>query len=203
VHRAMAAAILAALLTGGCSTARSHWNGPFTYPHPYHISSFIRGMVVVGGIYDIMVPDFHNYSGSSVRVVSVRLVSPHGPGIRILGAWAYPYSRLTHHGTAVIDEGNLTKDCPESFAQHPVADVVVAPRSNTNWYVVIALVFLRPGQTYHLGVARVDYVTGGQSGWQYYRLPNAWLHTFPKGAIPNLYQPEVCGKNARKSRPPS
>ncbi len=193
MRRALAAAIVAALQLTGCSAAGSPWSGPFTPPQGLsRASSWVSGPVATGGIYDIMVRDFRNYSGSPVRVLSVRLVSPHGPGIQVLGARAYPYSRLTLNGTASIDEGDLAKGCPEVFVQHPVTDVVVPPRSNTTWYIVIALVFHIPGRSYHFGVVRVDYLTGGKRGWQYDWLTNARLHTVPKGAIPHLYQPEVC-----------
>jgi hypothetical protein len=187
----MIAAIVIGVTVTGCSSARSHWSGPFNDPHaPSRILSFIRGHVAVGGIYDIMVPDFRNYSGSTVRVTSVRLVSPRND-VQVLGARAYPYSRI-HGGTAVIDEGDLAKGCPGYYVQQPITDVVVKPKSISNWYVVIALKFLKPGNAYHFGVARIGYVTGGKEGWQYYRLPNAYLRTVSKRAYPQLYSPNVC-----------
>jgi hypothetical protein len=146
--------------------------------------------VAVGGIYDIMVPDFHNYSNGNVRIESVRLVSP-DRNIRVLGVRAYPYSRV--QGTAVIDEGDLARGCPRYFVQQPITDVVVAPRSDTNWYVVIAVKFLKPGMHYHFGVARIEYLTGGKHGWQYYWLPNVYLRTVSMRAYPHLYSPDVCG----------
>ncbi len=136
-----------------------------------------------------MVTDFRNYSESPVKVVSVRLVSPRD-GIRVLGARAYPYSRIG--ATASIDEGDLAKGCPRDFLQQPVTDVVVAPKSVSKWYVVIALKFLKTGRHYHFGVARIEYTTGGKHGWEYYQLTNAYLRTVSAHAYPHLYYPDVC-----------
>jgi hypothetical protein len=150
---------------------------------------FISGMVITNAIYDIMVPDLHNYTSHSVRVTSIRLVSPHSPAIRVLNVTAYPYSRV--RGTAIVDEGNLGKDCPEFYAPHPVTDVVIPPHSTTKYYIEITLILLKPGK-YNFGRARISYVTDGRHSSQTYYLENIHLKTFPRHTNPHLYSPDDC-----------
>ena len=81
-------------------------------------------------------------------------------------------------------KATLARDCPRYFVQHPISDVAVAPKSDTKWYVVLAVKFLKPGMHYHFGVAKIEYITAGKQGWQYYRLPNLYLRTVSN---PQLY----------------
>jgi len=148
---------------------------------------------VIGGIYDIEQPGMHNYSAGSVRITSVQLLRPRDVGIRILNVTAYPLSQVGP--TAYVDEGDLPKTCPEHFKPHPLTDVVVAPRSDSSWDVVIALTFDRPG-TYTFGLLRIGYVSAGSRGWQDYYLENLHMTAVPGRSHPHLYQPDVCGPKA-------
>jgi len=157
---------------------------------------FISGIVLAGPryIYDIMIPDLHNYTSRSVRLTSVRMISPHRPAIQVLGVTAYPWSHITH-GTAFVDEGDLGKGCPGQFAPHPVTDVVVRPHSDAGFVLYIALILREPGR-YNFGRAVITYVTGGQHHSQVYHLPNIHLRTVSRRRYPHLYQPDTCGKNS-------
>jgi hypothetical protein len=182
-----AAAAAVFLLASGCTATPPPVFGG-TSPAP--AGTFISGMVITHAIYDILVPDLHNHTSHSVRVTSIRLVSPDRPAaIRVLYVTAYPYSRI--RGTAPVDEGNLGKDCPRMYAAHSVANVVIPSHSTTNYYIIIAVVLLKPGK-YNFGRVRVSYVTGGRQGSQIYYLPNIHLRTVPRRANPHLYDPLNC-----------
>ena len=182
-----AAAASALLLASGCSASASPvFGGTSSAP----AGDFISGMVITNAIYDIMVPDLHNYSSHTVHVTSIRLVSPDRPAaIRVLNVTAYPYSRI--RGTAVIDEGNLGKNCPRLYVPHPVTDVVMPPHSRTGYYIEITLILLKPGK-YNFGRARISYVTDGRHGSQTYSLENIHLRTVPRRTNPYLYEPDNC-----------
>lgn len=185
-----AAAVTAAvLLTSGCTASVDPVFSPTRVPRGAPSGDFIGGMVITNAIYDIMVPDLHNYTSHGARVTSIRLVSPDSPAIRVLNVTAYPYSRL--RGTAVVDEGNLGKDCPEFYAPHPVTDVVIPPHSTTKYYIEITLILLKPGK-YNFGRAIISYVTNGRHGSQTYYLENIHLRTVPRRTNPYLYSPDNC-----------
>jgi hypothetical protein len=183
------AAAAAVLLAAGCAASVDPVFSPTSPPRGAPSGDFISGMVITNAIYDIMVPDLHNYTSHSVRVTSIRLASPDSPAIRVLNVTAYPYSHL--RGTAVVDEGNLGKDCPEFYIPHPVTDVVIPPHSNTKYYIEITLVLLKPGK-YNFGRARISYVTDGRHGSQTYYLENINLRTVPRRTNPHLYSPDIC-----------
>jgi hypothetical protein len=194
VIRTRIAAASAAILLAGCSAAPSS-NAVFGGTRGADAGDFISGIVLAGQhyIYDIMIPDLHNHSSRSVRLTSVRLISPHRSAVRVLGVTAYPWSHITH-GTAFVDEGDLGKGCREQFAPHPVTDVMVRPHSDANFVLYIALILREPGH-YNFGRAMITYVTGGQHNSQVYYLPNIHLRTVSRRRYPHLYQPDVCGKN--------
>jgi hypothetical protein len=184
-----AAAAAAVLLASGCSASP----GPvFGGTHPAPDGDFISGMVITNAIYDIMVPDLHNYTSHSVRVTSIRLVSPDRPAIRVLNVTAYPYSRIS--GTAFVDEGNLGKDCPQMYVPHPVTDVIVPPHATTSYYIEITLKLLKPGN-YNFGRAQISYVTDGRRDSETYYLENIHLRTVPRGAT--LYDPLMCHRKPK------
>lgn len=149
--RSVVAASAVGLLAVGCAGPGGQDNAPFRGTRPAPAGNFVSGEVVIGGIYDIG-GVLQNYSSARVRLTSLRLISPAGPGIRVLNVRAYLISQLGAVG--VIDEGNLPKDCPERYKPHPVTDVAVAPRSFSRWEIVIAVVFRKPGK-YHFGLLRL------------------------------------------------
>jgi hypothetical protein len=52
---------------------------------------------------------------------------------------------------------------------YPVPDVVTAPHSDSDWYVMIGFTITRPGR-YHIQTAQIGYTTAGQNRWQYQNL---------------------------------
>lgn len=188
--KTLGAAGLAILVLASCSAAPR--SSVFHGTRPAPDGTFISGMVLAGRgyIYDIMVPDLHNHTTRSVRLTSIRVVSPHLRAVHVLSITAYPWSRITS-GTAFVDEGDLSKGCPKEFAPHPVTDVVVAPHSDANYVLYIALTLLKPGR-YNFGKTIVSYVTDGRRGSEVYYLPNIHLRTVSRRANPHLYEPDVC-----------
>jgi hypothetical protein len=193
VLKTLSAAAAAAIFAAGCSAASGSGDTVFRNASPAPAGTHISGMVLAGQryIYDIMVAGLHNYTSHSVRLTSIRLVSPHRAAIRVLNITAYPLSRIAG-GTAFVDEGDLAKGCPQEFAPHPVTDVVMAPHSDANFAVYIALVMLKPGH-YNFGRTRITYISNGQPGSEVYYLPNIHLRTVPRSSDPHLYEPDVCG----------
>lgn len=84
------AAASAAILLAGCSAAPAS-HAVFGGTRGGDPGDFISGIVLAGQhyIYGIMIPDLHNYTSRSVRLTSVRLISPHRPAIRVLSVTAY------------------------------------------------------------------------------------------------------------------
>jgi hypothetical protein len=138
-------------------------------------------------ILDYSLPPLHNDSAGSVRLRSVRLISPSGPAIRVLNIRAYPTSEAGL-GWMIGFQGDLTR-CP-GFRPRPVSAVVIAGRSEITWIVVISFIITQPGQ-YHSGRVRLDYVTNGHAGWQIYYFNDNIEAVSPK-KDPNLVQPSKC-----------
>lgn len=74
--------------------------------------------------------------------------------------------------------------CRQRDKPYPVTDAVTSPHSDSNWYVVIAIIFATPGR-YQLGRAKILYTSDGQRGWQYQNLDTTVVITAArKGAKP-------------------
>jgi hypothetical protein len=190
VRRRVCAAVAIGLLVAGCSAAPAA--APFRGLTPAPPGDYISGEVVTGKIYDVE-GVLQNYSPDRVRLTSLRLIAPAGPGIRLLNIRAYLLSQTG--GIGDVDEGNLAKNCPELYKPRPVTDVVVAPRSSSKWVIAVALIFRKPGK-YHLGLLRIGYIAAGHAGWQRYYIRNLNLTAVPpQAAPPHLYQPTRCSKN--------
>jgi hypothetical protein len=149
----------------------------------------VQGPVLAGHIYDVEILNLRNYSGNSAQLTSVQMIRP-SSGIRVINVRAYLISQVRGGGSA-IDEGDVARNCPEFYKPHPVTDVVVASHTDSRWVVVIELIFERPGR-YRFGTARINYVTEGQSGWQYFGLPDVRVYTVPAKSNPSLYRPLRC-----------
>lgn len=187
--RAAGLAVAVALLAGGCSAGPGQGLGPFDGSSPPPAGDYSGGTVVTGKIYDIG-GVLHNYSANRVRLTSVRLVSPAGPGVRVLSVRAYLISDIG--GVDDLDEGDLPKICPELFRPHPVTDMVVAPRSTAAMEVIIALIFRKPGR-YHFGRLRIGFIANGTPGWQLSYIQNVNATAISsRSAPPGLYNPTRC-----------
>jgi len=113
-------------------------------------------------IEDVGLGQLHNVTSNRVRVLGVSLVSA-PRAVHLLATWAYATSFGGHVG--VID-GNLAKLCRRTSPAHPLTDAVAAPHADTNWALVLAIRFTKPGQ-YTLHRVKISYETNGQKGWQY------------------------------------
>ena len=165
MRKTLLAAGLAGLLAAGCGGSQGP-SGPeqvvFRIPSGFQNG----GPAWVQRILDLGLPLLHNVTGNPVRLRSVELVSP-GRGVRLLNATAYVLTQVL--GTTISASGDLPKECPGEYVPHPLTAAVTAPRSDSNWTVIIALRIPRPG-TYHFTRVKINYTIGGHRGWQYYNL---------------------------------
>jgi hypothetical protein len=148
----------------------------------------MKSEAVTHRIYDVEIPNLHNYSRQPVRLTSVQIISP-AAGLRALNVRAYVYPQS--QATGNFDEGDLAKVCPQYYKPRPVTDLVVQPGKDSRWLVIIEIVFERPGH-YHFGLAKLSYVTGGRRAWQYFPLPDLRIKAVPVKTAPQLYIPDTC-----------
>ena len=153
--------LAATLLAMGCSPgpAEMHEQVVFSFA-----TGFGQGMrhVTPVDVVDVGVPALHNLTGRSVRVRKVSLVSVPA-AVRLVSVTA-------HSGQPVgVITGNLVRLCRTSYPSHPVAEAVTPPHANSNWFLVMAITFARPGR-YNLRRVKIYYTTGGHADWQYQNL---------------------------------
>jgi hypothetical protein len=171
----LAGALLAIVLSAaGCSAAMPGEGIVFT-----DASGFSQGMSATTiDVVDLGVPGLHNVAGRSVRLRGVSLVSvPSAVHVRSVTAYRY--------GIAIgTDLGDLLKHCRKQDRPYRLADVVTRPHSDSDWYLVIAMTFTKPGR-YYLDRAKIYYTVDGQQGWQYENLGTTMDITAPpKGTKP-------------------
>ncbi len=150
-----------AVLAGGCSAGpHGAERAVFTVATGFREGSRATTVDIV----DIGVPFLHNSSGQRVRILGVGLASVPA-SVRLLSVTAHPAT----DGRIGIGHGDMVKLCRKEFPPYPVTDAVTAPHANSNWYVLLAVRFTRPGRFY-LGRVKIYYTVGGQRGWQYQNL---------------------------------
>jgi hypothetical protein len=161
---AIACGSLAGILSAGCSPAAG--TGEAT------VFSVVTGFSQGGpsttiDIVDIGLPSTHNVTDHSVRVERISLVSA-PPSVHLRSATAYPPGP----GVGIMD-GNLLKYCRQTLKPYPLNAAVTPPHADTQWNVVLAITFAKPGR-YNLRRVKIYYTTDGHPGWQYQNL-NTWL----------------------------
>ena len=163
MRKVLVLAALAVALMSACSAGAGP-DGPEKVVFKAVSGLRVGGPAPVGEILDLGAPDFDNISDSTVRVRSVQLVSAPA-AVRLVNVRAYLWQQV---GVGWIEAafGDLPKQCPREFTPHPVAGIVAKPRSNTEYMVIVALKFSKPG-TYHLHKLKITYVADGKKGWQY------------------------------------
>ena len=115
---------------------------------------------------DIGLPQLQNLTGTTVRLTGARLVSE-PPAVHLVSVTAYNYGRL---GIGIgVTDGNLLKLCPKSMPPYPVTAAVTRPHAISDWFVVIAVSFAKPGR-YFLHRAKISYMIGKHRDWQYQNL---------------------------------
>jgi hypothetical protein len=178
-----AAAMLVAV--AGCS-APAGPGGPEGTAFQSHPYVQISGAAATGRIEDIG-DVLYNSDGASVRVLSIRLLSPSGPGIADVQIRALAPS-LNTGGTFAFFQGNLAR-CPKRLGYGVVAvnRITEPPHGASDWRYLLSFVFTKPGR-YHLYLLKVDYVEGGQRYWDYVRADMVVQVVSPK-TDPSLIQP--------------
>jgi hypothetical protein len=114
-------------------------------------------------IEDLGLGQLHSLTSNSVRVLGISLVSV-PRAVRLLTTHAYAPS----FSVGLVD-GNLAKLCRKISVAHPLTDTTAAPHADTNYGLVLAFRFTKPGQ-YSLHRVKISYETDGQKGWQYEHL---------------------------------
>jgi hypothetical protein len=152
------AAIAAVSCLAACSPAagRDGTEGTAIQSHPY---AQISGEAVTGRTEDIA-DTLYDQDGAAIRVVSIRLISPSGPGFSQARIRALAPSAVSG-GTFVFLQGNLAR-CPESegYQVVPVTRITEPPHGVSDWRYLLSFVFAEPGN-YHLYRLKVDYVEDG------------------------------------------
>lgn len=128
-----------------------------------------------------------NQDGAALRVRSVRLISPSGPGVRDVTIRALAPS--LDEGGQFILQGDLAKCGPGDlgYGAVPVSRIVEPPHGESDWRLLVSLVFTKPGR-YHLYRLKVDYVEDGRRHWDYVRADIIVRAVSPK-TDPSLIQP--------------
>jgi hypothetical protein len=141
-------------------------------------------------IIDIGLPTLHNRTGHAVRLLSVQWVNKPAAA-QIIRVYGNAYSRLGHG--FIGDEGDLPFACPQWYKPVPVTSVVTPPHADSDWFVVIAFKFAKPG-FYHLNRVKIRYITDGHRGWQYQNLYTSYKVVNPPlpGRVP-IPRSAMCG----------
>jgi hypothetical protein len=185
--RLTAAGLAGVLLAAGCSSPA----GPRVV-FPVMTGSTDTVPTHVDEIEDVGLPDLSNVTGQPVRLQSVRLIGAPG-AVRVLSVRAYSMDRVGYGGI-LAQAGDLPVECPGQFVPAPVSSFTIPPHASAAWFVVISLLITRPG-TYHITRAKIAYIQGGQSGWQYQNLGTTFIVRNPPRPGPRPLPPSsVCGK---------
>jgi hypothetical protein len=161
---AIACGSLAGILSAGCSPAAGTSEAT--------VFAVVTGFSQGGpsttiDIVNIGVPGSHNLTAHSVRVERISLVSV-SPSVHLRSATAY----APGPGIGIVD-GNLLRDCRQSLKPYPLTADVTPAHADTQWNIVLAITFAKPGR-YNLHRVKIYYATAGHRGWQYQNL-NTWL----------------------------
>lgn len=179
------AAAATAMMLAACSgpAGPDGTEGTAIQSHPY---MNLSGEAPTGTIIDFA-GDLYNSDRTSFRVLSVRMISPSGPGIGDVTLRALAPS-LDQGGTFAYFQGDLAK-CPKrrGYRVRPVNRIVEPPHGWSDWRLLVSLVFTKPGR-YHLYLLKVDYVEDGQRHWNYVRADIPVRAVSPR-TDPRLIQP--------------
>ena len=155
MNRRAIVALLSALLVAGCTATSDGSQNVFT----------VQRGVTQGGpastvdVVDIGLPSLHNLTARTVTLRWVRLVE-HYKGMRILSVTAYKYSQVAEGIAAGL--GDLRKHCRKEMIPYPVAGDATPPDKDSNWLIIIAMSFSKPGR-YGIKRAKIGYRTNGQA----------------------------------------
>src|SRR5215469_11983447 len=159
VYHPQRALLVPVVLVVGIALTACAGNGP-VFADPGRSSVGSRN--TTADIEDVGLGQLHNVTSKRVRLLGVSLVSA-PRAVRLLTTLAYAPS---FGGQVGVIDGNLAKLCRSPSPAHPLTDTVAAPHADTNWALVLAIRFAKPGQ-YTLNRVKISYETNGQKGWQY------------------------------------
>ncbi len=143
-------------------------------------------------VVDIGLPLLHNVTGNVVRLRWVRLAE-HERGMRILNVTAYKYSQVGIGIGAAM--GDLRKHCHKEMTPFPLAGDSTPPHKDSDWLIVIAMTFSKPGH-YVIKRAKIGYQTNGKYGWQYQNLgTTVTVHKAKPGTKPTMSGCPVVARN--------
>lgn len=81
--------------------------------------------------------------------------------------------------------GKLLKNCP-GYKPYPLAPAVTPPHAETQWNIVLAITFAKPGR-YDIHRVKIFYSTNGHRAWQYQNLNTTMIISVPpRGAKPQF-----------------
>jgi hypothetical protein len=150
--------IAAALFAIGCTPAQNQPRESVVFAMATGFGQGLRRATPVDTV-DIGVPELHNLTARSVRVRKISLVAVPRT-VRLLNVTAHPGQPVG------IVRGDLVKLCRTTYPSYPVTDAITAPYGDSNWFLVLAIQFAKPGR-YELRRVKIFYTTGGRQGWQY------------------------------------
>lgn len=110
--------------------------------------------------------------------------------MRLMNIRAYPVKQVGL-GEIVGAQGDLARICPQDYKPRQMTDVTVAPHADSNWIIIMEVVFQRAGK-YRFGWARIGYVSGGHRGWQDYYVGDIRITALSRSKNPELVGPETC-----------
>ena len=175
---ASACGLLAGILSAGCSPAGTGEGTVFAV-----VTGFSQGgPASTIDTVDIGVPGSQNVTDRSVRFERVSLVGAPG-AVHLRSVFGYPRGP----GVGVMF-GNMLKNCPDD-KPYPLTAAVTPPHAETQWNIVLAITFAKPGR-YDLHRVKIYYVTDGHRGWQYQNLDTTMLISAPRARAKR--QPTEC-----------
>jgi hypothetical protein len=153
----VAASLLAAMLLAGCTSAAGQGE-QVVFSEATGFSQ--GGPATTMDVIDVILQRLANTSDNSVQLRGVTLVSAPA-AVRIKSVTAY----YPGPGGGIVT-GDLLKLCRQSSPPSPLSADITPAHSESDWSVVIALTFAKPGH-YQLNRVKILYTTNGQAGWQY------------------------------------
>ena len=157
----LAAAVIAAALTAGCSSPGMQANSQETV---FYINTHVNffGPAHTAELDDFTL-NFWNQSRKSVRLRSISLVSPAGP-VRFLGVKVYALRKIGYQPNLLV--GDLPRECPRRFVAAPLSSLVVPAGRKSGRVAIVTIRITKPG-VYRIRKVRIGYSTSSGRAWQY------------------------------------
>src|SRR5262245_55666069 len=179
MRRNLVGTLLSALLVAGCTTSSHDEKVVFAVQTGFSQG----GPATTADVLDLGIPLLHNVTGDTVQLRWVRLAERYD-GMQVQNVTAYKYSQVGEGINALF--GDLRKYCKTEMTPYSVGGKRTRPHADSDWLVVIALTFSKPGR-YHIKRAKIGYKANGFTGWQYQNLNTLiTVHKANPGTKPKL-----------------